>query len=134
MILAEPLNLDQRPILNRLAVAIPLFAVAAYVSTIDFQLVWRYFGWSNQALSSLVLWTAAAWLARNRKFHCIASLPAAFMTAIVVAFILQAKIGFGLPPRFANPAGVVLALAALAAFLRAVRAPSSAAAETDGPP
>jgi carbon starvation protein CstA len=134
MILAEPLNLDQRPILNRLAVAIPLFAVAAYVSTIDFQLVWRYFGWSNQALSSLVLWTAAAWLARNRKFHWIASLPAAFMTAIVVAFILQAKIGFGLPPRFANPAGVVLALAALAAFLRAVRAPSSAAAETDGPP
>lgn len=121
LILAEPFRLDQKNPAKRLLVAVPLFAVAWFISRTDFNLVWRYFGWSNQALSSLVLWTAAVWLIRQRKPHWIASLPATFMTAVSTAFILQARIGFRLPPGPSNVAGVLLAFLALGALMAASR-------------
>ncbi len=113
LILAEPFRLDQKQLGKRLLVAVPLFIVAWFISLTDFNLVWRYFGWSNQALSSLVLWTAAVWLMRNRKPHWLASLPATFMTAVSSAFLLQAPIGFRLSPAFSNIAGLGFALLAL---------------------
>jgi carbon starvation protein CstA len=121
LILAEPFHLDQTHPGRRLLVAVPLFVVAWFISLSDFSLIWRYFGWSNQALSSLVLWTAAVWLARQRKFHWIASLPATFMTAVSAAFILQARIGFRLPAGISNVAGLLLALLALGFLLALAR-------------
>lgn len=121
LILAEPLHLDQKPVLKRLALAIPLFLTAWLISRTDFNLIWRYFGWSNQALSSLVLWTAAVWLAQRGKPHWIASLPGTFMTAVSAAFILQAKIGFRLPPGLSNGLGAAAALLGLGALIAYAR-------------
>ena len=53
LILAETLKLDQTQIRKRLLIAIPLFAVAFAISLVDFNIIWRYFGWSNQTLSML---------------------------------------------------------------------------------
>jgi len=113
LILAETFKVNQARPLKRLMIAVPLFIVAIVISTHDFNLIWRYFGWSNQTLASLMLWAAAIYLAKENKLHWIASLPASFMTAVVVAFILQSDIGFGLAPALANGAGVVCALLAL---------------------
>ncbi|PHR27733.1 MAG: carbon starvation protein A [Desulfotalea sp.] len=126
LIIAETFKMDQTKTVKRLLIAIPLFAVAFLITQIDFNIIWRYFGWSNQMLSMMVLWCAAIYLAKSGKFHWICSLPAAFMTAVVVAFILQAKIGLNLPGTPSNIASVVVAIATLAFFLYKVKPDSSA--------
>lgn len=118
LILAETFNLSQVRPAKRLLLAIPLFVLAFIISTQDFDLIWRYFGWSNQALAMLVLWTAAIYLRQSSKFHWIATIPAMFMTAVTVSFILQATIGFNLSPGFSNPVGVAAAVLALVVLLR----------------
>ncbi|SNY90004.1 Carbon starvation protein CstA [Cohaesibacter sp. ES.047] len=125
LILAETFKVDQAKTAKRLMIALPLFAIAFLVSQVPFAVVWRYFGWSNQMLSMLVLWSAAIWLVRNSKLHWIATVPAVFMTAVDASFILQAQIGFGLPANISNIAGVAIAIATLVAFLVFVRPPSA---------
>ncbi len=117
LIVADALKLSQRPVAKRLFIAVPLFLIGYVVSTQDFSIIWRYFGFANQCLSAMMLWTAAVYLARKAKLHWIASLPATFMTAVVVTFILNAKIGFNLPYEASVIAGIVAALATLAAFM-----------------
>jgi carbon starvation protein CstA len=116
LILAETFNVEQSKSFKRLAIALPLFAVAYLISTQDFNIIWRYFGWSNQMLSMLVLWAAAFYLVQKAKFHWIASVPAAFMTAVDISFILQAKIGFNLDGDISNLVGLLGGLASLVAF------------------
>ena len=118
LILAETFSLSQARAAKRLLLAVPLFIAAFLVSTQDFNLIWRYFGWSNQTLAMLVLWSAAIFLRQNGKFHWIATVPALFMTAVTVSFILQASIGFNLSPGLSNPVGVAAAGLALAVLLR----------------
>nr|WP_321524471.1 carbon starvation protein A [uncultured Cohaesibacter sp.] len=121
LILAETFKMDQTKITRRLMIALPLFAVAFVISLVDFNIIWRYFGWSNQMLSMLVLWSAAIWLAQKGKLHWIATIPATFMTAVDAAFILQAQIGFNLPANISNIVGVIIAAISLIAFLVLVR-------------
>lgn len=105
LIIADFLKLDQKPIKNRILICIPLFLVvslmlAYYVADAEgFNVVWRYFGWANQTLAVFSLWTAAVYLALNKKRHAylIAMIPAAFMTAVCFTYICIAKIGFNLP-------------------------------------
>ena len=126
LILAEAFKMDQSKTPKRLMIAIPLFAIAFLITQVDFNIIWRYFGWSNQMLSMMVLWCAAIYLAKKGKFHWICSLPATFMTAVDVAFILQAKIGFSLPATPSNIASVVVAVAVFIFFLVSAK-PDSAA-------
>lgn len=115
--IAEAFSYSQLSQTNRLLIAIPLFLLGAFLSQIDFNIIWRYFGWANQTLATIMLWASAAYLYRKQKFHFIASLPATFMTAVVVSFLFSQKIGFGLPADISNIAGVVAAIASLIAFL-----------------
>ncbi len=117
LILAETFKISQSKAVKRLLIAVPLFVLAWLISTQDFKIIWRYFGWSNQTLSMLVLWSAAIYLAQKMKFHWICSIPAAFMTAVDVSFILQAKIGFNMPAEISNIVGVASAVVALGLFL-----------------
>ncbi len=132
LILAETFKMDQTKIARRLMIALPLFAVAFVISLVDFNIIWRYFGWSNQMLSMLVLWSAAIWLAQKGKLHWIATIPATFMTAVDAAFILQAQIGFNLPANISNIVGVIIAAISLIAFLVLVR-PTSDPSKTVEP-
>jgi carbon starvation protein CstA len=118
LIIAEIFKIDQSKAIRRLAIAVPLFLIAFAITKVDFAIIWRYFGWSNQMLSMLVLWSAAIYLARAGKAHWICTIPAVFMTAVDAAFILQAKIGFGLPATPSNLTSIVIAVAAFLLFLR----------------
>ena len=73
LILAETFKMDQSKAAKRLLIAIPMFVIAFLISLNDFNIIWRYFGWSNQTLSMLVLWAAAIYLTHKAKFHWIAS-------------------------------------------------------------
>lgn len=115
--IADSMGMDQTPIKNRLLVALPLFAVGFTLTFIDFSIIWRYFAWSNQTLATIVLWAAAAYLAVNKRFHWLATIPATFMTAVVTTYIIQAPEGFRLPTSISYPVGIVAAAAILALFL-----------------
>ncbi|MFN3982798.1 MAG: carbon starvation protein A [Caldilinea sp.] len=119
LILAESFKLSQREIGKRLLLAVPLFILGYVISLVDFNIIWRYFGWANQTLSMLGLWAGAIWLVQHEraKFHWIASLPATFMSAVSFTFILYSPIGLGIPYNVAVVLGLLLALAALGAFL-----------------
>ena len=115
--IAETFNFSQKAQMNRLLIAIPLFLLGALLSQVDFDIIWRYFGWANQTLATIMLWASAAYLYRKGKFHFIASLPATFMTAVVISFICSQKLGFSMDMDISNIIGAVTAVVSLAAFL-----------------
>ncbi len=115
--IADALGYKQGPIKSRLLLAAPLFAVGVALSQIDFNIIWRYFAWSNQTLAMIMLWAAAVYLKREGKLHWICTIPATFMSAVSVTYILQAGEGFGLPTSVSYPVGALAAVVCLALFL-----------------
>ena len=114
LILAEITRLDQKRIRNRLIITLPLLGLGAVLTQIDFNVLWRYFSWSNQTLAMISLWVATAYLLKsNRKklASLLTALPATFMSAVSMTYILMAPEGFRLGAQIAYPAGCVFAAA-----------------------
>lgn len=122
LLVADTLHIGQGPIAKRLMVAIPLFVAGIALTLVDFAVIWRYFGWANQTMSCVTLWAVAVYLARRERFHWIASLPAAFMTVVCIAYLCYAPIGFGLPMEMATILGVAAGAGGLLLFLSRGRA------------
>ena len=116
-ILAEFFKLDQVEVKNRYLLAAPLLGIGFALTFIDFNIVWRYFAWSNQTVATIVLWTASIYLLKNARFFWVTLIPATFMTAVVVTYIFQAPEGFSLPTTISYPVGIVAAIVAFAAFM-----------------
>lgn len=93
---ADSLRIPQKKIVHRFLVTIPLFMVALALTQINFAVIWRYFGWSNQVLGTIVLWAAVAYMKKRGRTMVIVLAPAIFMTSVVVSYILVAPEGFGL--------------------------------------
>ena len=75
LIIADWFHIDQSNFKKRLAVTIPLLAAGALLTQVDFNVVWRYFSWSNQTLAMITLWAAAAYLCgtgRSAGIRCCA--------------------------------------------------------------
>ncbi|WP_147819391.1 carbon starvation CstA family protein [Salidesulfovibrio onnuriiensis] len=117
LIVAETFKVKQEATVKRLLIAVPLFVLGYIISTQNFSTIWRYFGFANQSLATLVLWTAAVYLAQRAKLHWIATIPAVFMTAVCVTFICNAQIGLNLDYTISVVAGTAAAAVALAFFL-----------------
>ena len=120
LILSEMFHLNQKPIRNRLVVTIPLLAVAAVLTQLDFNVLWRYFSWSNQTLAMISLWVATAYLLKthdNKRISLVTALPATFMSAVSMTYILMAKEGFRLSAGIAYPVGTVFAAALFGVYI-----------------
>lgn len=102
LIVAEWLKLDQRPILKRLYICIPMFlcSILMLVWQIEnpdgFNTIWQYFGWSNQALSVFTLWTLTVYLVRQHKPYWLMLIPALFMTTVCSTFLFVSKQAFNM--------------------------------------
>lgn len=124
LILAEITKLDQKYIKNRLIITLPLLGVGALLTQLDFNVLWRYFSWSNQTLAMVALWIATSYLLRNNQkklYSLITAMPAAFMSAVSLTYILMAKEGFQLSQKIAYPAGLCFAFVLFAAYLIILR-------------
>lgn len=122
--IAEVFNFSQTPSKNRLSIAIPLFIIGAVLTQIDFNVIWRYFGWSNQTLACIMLWAGAAYLYRKGRLHWIASIPATYMTAVVVTYIFMDKnLGFGVDYTISTYIGIAAAVVAIGSFLAFAKKP-----------
>ncbi|MEI8609527.1 carbon starvation protein A [Enterovibrio sp. Hal110] len=113
LILAEYFNMEQKTLRNRLLMAMPLFVIGGILTQVDFGIIWRYFGFANQATAVMMLWTASAYLLRHNKLHWVTTIPAMFMTTVCVTFILNSStLGFGLPMNVSTVVGILFALTA----------------------
>ena len=120
LILSEMTGLDQKYIKNRLIITLPLLGAGALLTQLDFNVLWRYFSWSNQTLAMISLWVATAYILKNAKaksYSFLTALPATFMTAVSATYILMAKEGLKLSKTVAYPIGVAAAVALFAIYL-----------------
>ncbi|MBN2193351.1 MAG: carbon starvation protein A [Polyangiaceae bacterium] len=134
LILAEYLRIPQVRPLDRYKIALPLFAVSIVLCLVDFAVVWRYFGWANQTLAAVALWTGAAYLRRRpTPLQWLATAPAVFMTVVTTAYILSEPFAFGLPVTIATVCAFGLGAVTLTAFLWMVRARTTSSLGPPGP-
>lgn len=117
LIIADFLGLAQKENIKRLMIAVPLFIAGFIISKTDFDIIWRYFGWANQTLATIVLWTTAVYLRQQNKIHWIASIPAIFMTTVVVCFLCYSEIGFSLSLQASTGLGLCAALLSFVVFM-----------------
>ncbi|MBP5338878.1 MAG: carbon starvation protein A [Prevotella sp.] len=114
LIIADFIHLEQKSIVKRLYVCIPMFsAVIALLvwqmaNPEGFDVIWSWFGWSNQTLSVFTLWAITVYLVRQKKNYFITLIPALFMTTVCVTYLVSQQ-AFHMEP---GPAYVV-ALATL---------------------
>lgn len=123
LIVADFLKLNQKPIMHRLYICVPLFiaSIALLLWQIGnpngFNVIWQYFGWANQTLSVFTLWTLTVFLVRAKKLYVITLIPALFMTTVCSTFLLISKQAFGLNPTIAYTIGAAIFIIALTWFI-----------------
>lgn len=120
LIIAETFHLDQRKIANRLIITIPLFGVAVALCFLNFDVLWRYFAAANQTLAMIALWIASIYLLKKNKFKqtdLLTAVPAAFMVAVSITYIIVAKECFNAPTYIGYPIGASVAVASFIAYV-----------------
>lgn len=119
--LSDWFNIDQKNIKKRLLLAVPLLGIGGILSKVNFDIIWRYFAWSNQTLAMIALWAGAMYLFLNKRRYIIALIPAVFMSAVSMTYILMAPEGFKLSKSISYPIGIAFAVICLAGFLIAIK-------------
>jgi len=99
LIIADLMHLEQRTIWKRFAICIPLFILGWWITTVDFDVVWRYFAWTNQSLATVVLWTITVYLFRRKVNYWLALIPAVIMTYVCSSFLFVSNQFFGMEDR-----------------------------------
>ena len=117
LILADYFHVPQKRLINRYILVVPLFVLSFALNFVNFDVVWRYFGWANQTLAAVALWCAAVFLARRHSRWWLAFIPAVFMTVVTTTYILVEAVGFGLEPRVGTILGVAIGAVCAAFFL-----------------
>jgi len=115
-IIADYLKIDQKKLVKRLMIALPLFAISALLTQIDFQVLWRYFSWANQSTAAIALWIATMYLYIKGKNYVVSLIPAIFITYMVLIYILNAKIGFNLDLTISYIVGLILTAVLIVLF------------------
>jgi len=117
LVLADWFKIDQKPFLKRLRLSIPLLLAGVIISQLPYDIIWRYFSWSNQTLAMIVLWAATVYLYSKKRNYFITLIPSVFMTAVSVTYFLIAPECLHLPAPVAWPLGILLAALISAYFI-----------------
>jgi len=123
LIVADFFRIKQKSIASRLAISIPLFIItffALFYSLRDkegFNIIWRYFAWSNQTLAVFTLWAVTVYLTLCKKKVIFTLIPAMFMTVVTVTYIFMAPEGFSLAPWIAYIIAGAVAVSFLIIYL-----------------
>ncbi len=116
--LADWFKTDQKSFLKRLRLSMPLLLAGVIISQLPYDVIWRYFSWSNQTLAMIVLWAATVYLHEKKQRCCITLVPAVFMTAVSSTYFLIAPECLHLPAVIAWPLGLVLTTLICTYFLK----------------
>ena len=122
LIIADFIRIEQRSIKRRLLISVPLFlcCIALLLWQVEnpdgFNVIWQYFGWSNQTLSVFTLWAITVYLLQNGKPYYFTLIPALFMTTVCATFLFVSKQAFGMPERVGYLLGAVVLIVAIGWF------------------
>ena len=123
LIIADFLHKEQKSMVSRLVICIPLFIVAIGILLYSlkdkdgFDMIWRYFAWTNQTLAVFTLWALTVFLATSKKLYIITLIPALFMTAVCSTYIFVAPEGLGMDVTVSQIIGCVITAITLIVFL-----------------
>ena len=127
LVLADWFHIDQKSFTKRLMLCIPVLGVGAVLGIgnalgkIDYNVIWRYFSWTNQTLAMIVLWAASMFLFKEKKNYWITAVPATFMSAVSMTYFISAPECLSLSTAIAYPVGLVLAALFLGIFIYATK-------------
>lgn len=100
LIVADIFGVEQKRLLKRVLVSLPLFAVALFIIlALPFQTIWSYFAWCNQTLAVITLWCITVYLYRKGKPVTIGALPALVMTYVCSSYIFVSPMMCGMENR-----------------------------------
>ena len=109
LMLSEQLHINQADKGKRLMLTVAIFVPTALIlvwSKLDangFNVLWRYFAFTNQFIAIFALSMIAVYLFIHGKNGWIGLVPGMFYAFIVISFILHAQIGFNLDTLVGNP-------------------------------
>ena len=121
LMVADYLHIDQKTRKNRVMVTLGIFIpvililIFAKMNAEGFNILWRYFAWSNQTIGVFAFAPITVYLmakkGAKKGIFLVALLPGSFYMFIISSFILSQKIGFGLSMTVSYLiAGIVTAL------------------------
>lgn len=116
---AETLKIPQKNAGQRMLLSACLSAIVAFLlifaktNSEGFNLLWRYFGWSNQVAAVFAFTVITLYLKRNHRNYIISLIPGAFYMAVVITYIMTAEIGF----RLSGTAGQLIGGAATLIYI-----------------
>ena len=122
LIIADFIHLEQRSIKHRLLISVPMFlaCIALLLWQVEnpdgFNVIWQYFGWSNQTLAVFTLWAITVYLLKNGKPYYFMFIPALFMTTVCATFLFVSKQAFGMPETVGYTLGIVVLFVAYGWF------------------
>lgn len=95
-ILADYIGVKQDTIRKIMAITIPMFIISFILTQIDFNILWRYFNWANQATAVISLLVSTRYLYLKDRNYIMTLAPGSLMLYAVVVYIISEPIGFGL--------------------------------------
>ncbi|MBW8381429.1 MAG: carbon starvation protein A, partial [Youngiibacter sp.] len=105
LMLAETFHIDQANYTKRVTLTAAIFAPAVAIlyyaksNTAGFNILWRYFAFTNQSIAVFALAMVSVYLLIHGKNYLISLIPGTFYCFVVLSYIFHAPIGFGLESR-----------------------------------
>ncbi|MEA5093421.1 MAG: carbon starvation CstA family protein [Sedimentibacter saalensis] len=105
LMVSEQFNINQKVARNRIITTACLFVPAVFVlyyaksSPTGFNILWRYFSFTNQFVATFALATISVYLYINGKNFLVALIPGMFYFFVTLSFIFHAPIGLKLDER-----------------------------------
>lgn len=123
LIIAEAFGIEQKSVGRRLLIAIPMFVLAIALlywqmeNPDGFHTIWQWFGWANQTLAVITLWTITVYLVLVRKAYWATLIPALFMTMVCTTYIFISPKALGLDHTLSYALGGAATVVAAVAFV-----------------
>lgn len=105
LMIAEQFNIEQKSKSKRVILSVILFIPAIAIlffaksNAGGFNMLWRYFGFTNQLVAVFALAVITVYLKGHGKNYLISLIPGMFYTFIVTSYIMHVDLGFKLDER-----------------------------------
>ncbi|MGL5415120.1 MAG: carbon starvation CstA family protein [Clostridium sp.] len=116
LMIADFLHIDQTKKSNRLKISAVIFVGVLGIlmwskfNAEGFNILWRYFAWSNQTIAVFAFSMITVYLYARKKNYMMALIPGLFYSFIIFTYIINAPIGLGLSLNLSYGLAVLLSI------------------------
>ncbi len=116
--IADEFHMDQKKLISRIKLSVPLFLVSFALTFVDFSIIWRYIAWIQLISAVAILLAATVYLIERNKPYIFTLVPAIVCALISFAYILQSPDGLGLPAMISNVIAIIATVVSTVLFLK----------------